>query len=190
MSNEPRERPENEGPVLNVRGELVALGPLRRDLLPLYARWINDLDTTRSLGAFAPATAEQETKWYDDTVKDERIVNFTVYELATLRPIGDASLTSIDYRHGTAEFGILIGEPDARGKGYGTETTRLVLRYAFDYLGLHSVELGVYEFNRAGIQAYKRAGFREVGRRREAYRLDGRRWDVVLMDCLASDLDG
>ena len=30
-------------PILNVVGDLVALGPLRRDLLPLYQRWINDL---------------------------------------------------------------------------------------------------------------------------------------------------
>lgn len=32
-----------EQPILNVEGDLVALGPLRRDLLPLYTRWINDL---------------------------------------------------------------------------------------------------------------------------------------------------
>ena len=40
----------NEEPILNVVGELVALGPLRRDLLPLYQRWINDLGTMRTLG--------------------------------------------------------------------------------------------------------------------------------------------
>jgi hypothetical protein len=31
----------NEEPILNVEGERVALGPLRRDLLPLYQRWIS-----------------------------------------------------------------------------------------------------------------------------------------------------
>ena len=30
-----------EQPILNVEGGLVAPGPLRRDLLPLYTRWIN-----------------------------------------------------------------------------------------------------------------------------------------------------
>lgn len=40
-----------DGPILNVRGELVALGPLREDLLPEYTRWINDFETLRTLGA-------------------------------------------------------------------------------------------------------------------------------------------
>ena len=188
MNSEP-ETPGNDPPIINIWGELVALGPLRRDHLPLYTRWINDLDTTRSLGASAPMTVEQETAWYDGEVKNEKNVHFTIYELPALRPIGTASIGGIDHQHGTAEFGISIGEPEARGRGYGTETTRLVLRYAFDYLGLHNVELGVYEFNEAGIRAYEKAGFREVGRRREAYLHGGRRWDMIWMDCLASDLE-
>jgi diamine N-acetyltransferase len=189
LSNEPRP-PENDPPIINIRGDLVALGPLRRDLLPLYTRWMNDLETTRYLGASAPTTAEQEAAWYDGEVKNERNVHFTIYELPALGPVGTASLGGMDHQHGTAEFGIFIGEPDARGRGYGTEATRLVLRYAFDHLGLHNVELGVYEFNEAGIRAYSRAGFREVGRRREAYLFGGRRWNLIRMDCLASDLEG
>jgi hypothetical protein len=40
-----------EQPILNVEGDLVALGPLQQDLLPLYTRWINDLGAARTLGA-------------------------------------------------------------------------------------------------------------------------------------------
>ncbi len=54
-------RTGDERPVLNIEGELVALGPLRRDLLPLYQRWINDLVAARGLGAFRPITVEKET---------------------------------------------------------------------------------------------------------------------------------
>jgi diamine N-acetyltransferase len=42
---------------------------------------------------------------------------------------------SVDYCNRSASFGILIGEPDCRGKGYGTETTRLMLDCAFTDLG-------------------------------------------------------
>jgi len=45
----------------------------------------------------------------------------------------------------------------------------------------------VFEFNLAGRRAYERAGFREVGRRRQGHRMGGRRWDVIYMDCLASE---
>lgn len=39
------------------------------------------------------------------------------------------------------------GESDARGRGVGTEVTRLVLDYAFTILGLHNVMLRVYSYN-------------------------------------------
>ena len=140
-----------ERPILNVEGNLVALGPLRRDLLPLYQRWINDLGTMRTLGlAPLPMTSEKEQDWYDRQSKAEDDVPFTIYERETLRPIGNTGLHGVDHRNRSATFGILIGEPDCRGKGYGTETTRLMLDYAFTALGLNNVMLTVFEFNSAG----------------------------------------
>jgi len=47
--------------------------------------------------------------------------------------------------------------------------------------------LTVSPYNERGIRAYTRAGFREFGRRREAWRLGGRAYDVVYMDCLATE---
>ena len=35
--------------ILNLTGDLVVLGPLRRDLIPVYLRWSNDLSTSRTL---------------------------------------------------------------------------------------------------------------------------------------------
>ena len=93
----------------------------------------------------------------------------------------------LDLQHGTAELGIIIGEADARGKGYGTEATRLLLDYAFTAVGLHNVMLRVYAFNLAGIRAYEKAGFHVIGRRRESHLMAGRRWDEIFMECLAND---
>ena len=95
----------------------------------------------------------------------------------------------MDYRNRTASFGIIIGEPECRGKGYGTETTRLMLDYAFAVLGLHNVMLIVFEFNAAGIRAYNKAGFTEFGRRRECRLMGGKLWDEIHMDCLSTEFD-
>jgi RimJ/RimL family protein N-acetyltransferase len=176
-----------ESPIVNIVGELVALGPIRRDLIPVYQRWINDFATVPRLGAPPrPMTLEMETAWYESIAdSDTRI--FTIYELATWRPIGNADLRDIDHRNRSAGFGILIGEVDARGKGYGTEATRLMLDYAFTALGLHNVMLSVFEYNPAGRRAYDKAGFKEIGRRRQCRWLAGRLWDEILMDCLATE---
>jgi len=179
-----RER-EPEQPVVNVVGERVALGPLRRDLLPAYQRWRKPLAAADRLGSLPrPVTLEGQTAWYD---QEASRITFTIYERAAWRAIGGCSLNEVDHRSGTANLVILIGEADARGQGYGTEAVRLLLDVAFTALGLHSVMLGVCEFNRAGRRAYEKAGFRECGRRRQCCLLGGQRWDEIFMDCLATE---
>ena len=177
----------DERPPINVEGDLVALGPHRRDLVPTYHRWHNDVATTRTYVLRQPTTIEQEEALYAELTADTRNALFTVYERAPWRAVGTAYLTEIDHRQRRAVFGVLIGEPDARGRGYGTEVARLMLDYAFTALGLHSVMLTCYEFNLAGRRAYEKAGFREFGRRRQSHWMGGRWWDEVYMDCLAAE---
>jgi len=178
-----------EQPVINIRGERVALGPIRRDLIPLYHRWANDFGYTRTTAVLGlTLTLEQQASAYESVVADERNVSFVIYDRATARPIGTTALDSIDHRYGTAEFSIGIGDEAFRGKGYGTEATRLVLDYAFTVLGLSNVMLVVYEYNGAGRRAYEKAGFREFGRRHGSRRMGGRLWDTIYMECLADDV--
>ncbi len=187
-------RPESDSvhqTTINISGKKVSLGPLRRDLLPLYQSWINAFETQRTVASIPrPWTLDQESAWFDDRLTAQDVVAFTIYENETARPIGNTNLSSIDYRNGTSEFGLLIGERDCWGKGYGTETARLMLDYAFTALGLNNVMLRVLSYNRAGIHAYQKAGFKEIGRRRQAHVLNRQRWDVILMDCLAHEFDG
>ena len=134
-------------------------------------------------------TEEQQREWFERTAKSESDVPFTIYERSTMRPIGNTVLAEIDFRNRSAMFGILIGEPDARGKGYGAETTRLILDYAFTVVGLHNVMLTVFEFNEAGRRAYEKAGYRELGRRRECRIMGGKLWDEIYMQCLSTNLE-
>ena len=62
-----------------------------------------------------------------------------------------------------------------------------MLGYAFTALGLHNVMLTVHEYNPAGIRAYTKAGFHEFGRRRESIFMGGKNWDVIHMECLATE---
>lgn len=179
--------PEDNAPIFNIVGEHVALGPLRRDLIPRYCRWNNDFATTRTLARSQPQTVDAMMAAYDAARAADDCVDFTIYERVSGRPIGATYLHDIDMRHRTAEFGIVIGEADARGKGYGTEAARIMLDYAFGALGLHNVMLRVYAFNRAGQRAYEKAGFRVFGTRRQAHFMGGRLWDVIYMEAVASE---
>jgi len=177
-----------EQPVVNILGERVALGPGRRELVPLLYRWDNDFAMRRTQGGTPePWTLEREYAAHDREGNDPASVSFIIYRREDWRPIGYTAWHDINYDHRNASFVLGIGEADCRGQGLGTEATRLMLDYAFTVLGLHSAMLTVYEYNSAGLAAYRRAGFREVGRQRQCHRMGGRFWDMVYMDCLASE---
>jgi RimJ/RimL family protein N-acetyltransferase len=182
------EQPEQ--PILNIIGEKVALGPWSRDLLPLFLKWMNDFEVMHTYRtALYPMTREAAEAWYDRHSRSEREVALVVYERATMRPLGHTELSNIDRISRAADFSIFIGEKDSWGEGYGTEATALTLDYAFNGLSLHSVLLRTRDFNERSIRAYTRAGFRVIGRWREAYRVGERAGDMVLMDCLATEFE-
>lgn len=177
-------------PLVNIRGARVALGPLRADLIDTYARWNNDFGTMRTQGDLpGPRSMERTTAWYQRISGATDSVWYLIYEMDTWEPIGITWLADIDYRNRTAGFAISIGEESKRGKGYGTETARLMLDFAFTALGLHNVALEVYSHNLAGIRAYEKAGFREYGRRHECFLVGSKVVDVVLMECLSTSFE-
>ena len=177
-------------PIINLRGSRVGLGPLDPSLLPFIVRWTNDFETDvlRGNTPQPSSRAAIEAEW-EPRIAGQRPewIGFAIYELATNRPIGILNVRDYVNPNRTAEFGITIGDPADRGQGYGTEATKLLLGYAFDYLGVHNVWLDTLASNTGAIRAYERAGFRRIGVRREAHRIGNVVDDVVLMDCLATD---
>jgi RimJ/RimL family protein N-acetyltransferase len=184
--------PDNQ-PIVTIEGDRITLGPVSRDLVPTYTRWMNDFTALRTLGSalVGPLAIEAEESWYEKTAKGEMSgVLFTIREKATGIPIGNCGFNHIDQANRCATFGIMIGEASARGKGFGTEAARLMLDYGFHALGLNAINLTCSEYNLAGRRAYEKAGYRECGRWRQTQWFAGKYWDTVLMDCLASEFTG
>ena len=181
---------QDQPPILNIIGEQVALGPLRRDLIPLYQKWRNDFHVQRTFGNLPkPVTLEGQTTWFENAIGHGDSFWFTIYERETMRPIGTTDLFNVDHRWRVGQFGMMIGEGDARGKGYGTEVVRLMLDYGFIALGLRNIMLTVAEYNLAGRRAYEKAGFKEMGRRRKADIMNGVTYDEIYMDAIADEFE-
>lgn len=173
---------------ITLRGERVGLGPLQRHMIPTVQRWFNDMRTDRTQGDLpGPRSLERVTRWFERRVSgdDDSLITFAIVELASGRPIGLAWLSDIDHRHKTTGFGITIGDSTVRGRGYGTEATRLIVDYAFTSLGLRNVMLEVYANNPAGQRAYEKAGFRVIGRRHACYRAGQQVFDEIYMEAVA-----
>ena len=177
-------------PVINIMGLKVALGPFHPGLVPYMHKWLNDFSlATLSGDPVKPRTLEEAQM---DDLRDcsgERrdYRGFCIYECANLCLIGITELRRINWEDRTATYSILIGEKDYWDNGYGTETTRLVLDYGFNMLGLHNIMLAAASNNERAINAYTRAGFRLIGRRRETYRQGQHFYDEIMMDCLSTE---
>lgn len=174
--------------VATIEGKKTALGPLCRDHLPLFWQWFNDLDVMRTYGPrLSPMAWETLEEWYKRAINETKTVAFTVYDRSTQDPVGYTMLVNINYHHRIADFDIIIGDKSKWGQGIGTEATALTVDYGFVALGLHNIMLTVRSFNQAGVRAYEKAGFREFGRRKEARRFGEQAYDLIYMECLATN---
>lgn len=167
-------------------GRLVYLRGLeRQDISGRWFQWFNDPDVTQYMvsGAF-PNSAESLTEFYETVVKNKDDLVLAIIERTTGLHIGNTGLHRIDWINRVAEFGIVVGEKAAWGKGYGTEATRLIVRHGFRRLNLHKISLGVHADHASAIHVYERVGFRQEALMREEIYRDGRYYDKVLMGLL------
>lgn len=169
-------------------GEQVSLAVPRRADVEAWTRWMNDLDVVLPLGyeAYYPVTEEALARQIGD-VAEKRDHVFTIVENGTGRSIGQAQFFAVDAVNRCGRIGMMIGEKELWGRGYGAAALRLLLDHAFDLLNLNSVDLEVYAFNTRALRCYRRAGFREIGRRRARRLIAGVYHDSVLMDLLAEE---
>jgi len=151
-------------------GELVILGPVQRDYLPRYVEWLNDWELRRFLAPILPHpyTLEDEEGWFNRQREEQNARRFAILTCAEGRLLGDCGLHQLDWTNRHAIFGIFIGDKDYWGKGYGTDATRALLRYAFEEANLHRIELEVFAFNSRAIRMYEKVGFRVEGTRKRA----------------------
>ncbi|MCU0551972.1 MAG: GNAT family N-acetyltransferase [Leptolyngbya sp. Prado105] len=179
-----------EQPIINVRGSKVALGPLCQKHLPQFWQWFNDLEVTCTYNPrWSPMSWENLENWYTRATKNEKIFAFAVYELLEMKLIGCTMLLDVNPFHRIADLDIIIGEKSLWRQGLGSEAVKLTLDYGFMILSLCNIMLTVYSFNKAGIRAYEKAGFREFGRRKKARRFGNRICDLVYMECLEADIE-
>jgi RimJ/RimL family protein N-acetyltransferase len=96
---------------------------------------------------------------------------------------GRCDLFGMDSFHHSGEVGVAL-HPSARGKGWGTDALRVLVRFAFERRNLHRVHLTALASNAAGLACYRKVGFVEEGRLRESSWVRGGYEDEVLMGLL------
>lgn len=181
------EKPERPSPL--IRGAKVYLRPAERSDIPLFIRWLADAETVHFLAMRAPLSVPLEERWFERMVERQGkdAYHFVVCRLDDDRPIGTVGFHEIFWEDGVASFGIVIGEKELWGKGYGTDATNAIVDFGFGQLRLERIELDVYAYNERGRRAYETAGFVHEGTLRRAHFDRGERHDVHRMAILREE---
>lgn len=167
-------------------GEKVRLVPLDRERHAANAQaWANDPDLTETiLSGDIPTTRVSEDDWFDKMCAPPgphpTEIVFAIETLAG-EHVGLCGIHNINYRHGVALTGTIIGPPEARGKGYGADAARVRTRYCFDVLGLRMLTSEVFAENTASLRMLARAGYKEVARLPRRFWKRGAYRDVVVL---------
>jgi RimJ/RimL family protein N-acetyltransferase len=97
--------------------------------------------------------------------------------------VGHAMLT-VRHDHRLGVIGRVLIDPGRQSSGLGTALMREMVAVGFDQLGLHRLQLGVYDFNLGAIACYERNGFVIEGRLRDSTRGSTGYWNGYLMALL------
>ncbi len=82
-------------------------------------------------------------------------------------PLGLIDIFDFDFKNKRAGVGLLVNNPNARNKGYGSEALGLLINYCFKYLDLHQLYCNISEENEASINLFSKQGFKQIGLKEE-----------------------
>ena len=171
-------------------GTLTILRPLEGTDLERVYKWINDREVTRNLAARYPLSRKDEVNWLENGPSNsyETGVRMAI-ETKDGVHIGNLDLSEVKPEDRKAQLGVMIGEKDYWGAGYGTDAILTLLRFGFYDMNLNRIWLHVFEDNARAYACYLKCGFQEEGRLRQHYYAEGRYWDSIVMAILRHEYD-
>ncbi len=127
------------------------------------------------------------------TIDIEMLVNSPLNVLGTITlldgtPIGAMAYLDFNKDQKRAELRKLIGVPEARGKGYAEEATRLWIDYGISALGLQKIYVSTLQTHIGNIRLNEDVGFKVEGLLQNEVCIDGERYDLLRMGLCSEDL--
>lgn len=160
-----------------IYGDKVVLRPIEGEDAELLRKMINSPDIESSVVGFSfPVSKLQQETWMKN-LGNRNDVFRAMIDVNGIA-IGEAMLTDIDYKNGTAEIHIKIADKKNRGCGYGKDTITTLTDYAFDELRLHCVYCHIREDNKASQSLFVSCGYLFEGNMRSRMFKSGKYYDL------------
>jgi RimJ/RimL family protein N-acetyltransferase len=173
---------------MNIKGNKVILRAIEKEDLELIQKWSNDPEINYMLGGWHfPSSNQDQEKWFNSLLVNSVNQRFAIHT-PDLGLIGMANLVEVNWKDRNAFHGMLLGDKDMRGKGYGVDTIMAISRYAFEELGMMRMNGSMISYNESSIGVYtKKCGWKVEGIKKNAYFRKNQWWDQVIVGITRED---
>jgi ribosomal-protein-alanine N-acetyltransferase len=146
-----------------IETERLLLKPMNESFISEeYLSWMNDPEVYLYLDTGGDYSMNELQEYIKQSIK-KKILFWAITVKDSGKHIGNIKIDPISQRHGTGEYGILLGDRAEWGKGYASEATDALLKYCFHTLRIRKINLGVVKDNVSAVRLYKKLGFKTEG---------------------------
>jgi ribosomal-protein-alanine N-acetyltransferase len=146
---------------VEILSERFLLRPLtEEDATERYLSWLCDADAKRFITAAADTKGLSDLREYVSVrIGRDDILFLGIFERDTELHIGNIKYEPVNSELGYAIMGILIGDPEYRGKGVAAEVLTSSAQWLKRHRNTKQILIGVSKDNAAAIRAYEKVGF-------------------------------
>ena len=163
----------------------VSLREVRSVDLASVFEWLNEYSLRTLSAPYKPVSWLEHVNWVEKKLAEGAETFFVITH--NDNAIGVINLSTPNPIHRSAEFSIRIGNVNDRGKGFGTEALKQLVRYCWNDLNLHRLSLSVISSNHHAIKSYINAGFAIEGELRDAAFISGEWRNMTVMAIVNSN---
>ena len=149
------------------------------ELIEQVRKWRNSENVSKFMYTNHHISKEEHQKWVkklqtNDTVK-AWIIKYNG------KPVGLSSLSDIDYKNKSTEWGFYIADESTRGKGVGSAALYKLMEYVFDEMNFEKMHTKVLDNNPTALKLYEKFGFKKERELDEKLERDGKQINVFIM---------
>lgn len=165
-------------------GEKICLRAYKEGDIPLATKYINDKELKKLLVTTIPfpMTNWEEEEWIKSQKSNNQgIYNFAIEDIESGKYIGGCGIQSVNWLARVATIGIMIGDKNYWGRGYGTDAIKTLVNFIFNDMNINKIRLGTFSFNERAIKSYEKCGFQVEGVLKDEIFKDGKYYDEIIM---------
>ena len=165
-------------------GEKVCLRAYREEDIPKATSFVNDEELKKLLVTNVPfpMTLWEEKEWVkSQKSSQDGSYNFAIEDIETKKYIGGCGIQEVNWLSRVATVGIMIGDKEYWGKGYGTDAMKVLMNFIFNNMNIRKIRLSTFSFNMRARKSYEKCGFEVEGILKDEIFKDGKYYDEIIM---------